>query len=307
MIYLVFFLFAFGAASAFYRIGSFFFDYIKFGNCKFPKTNIPLLRNHRPEYRKIALWLFSISVSIIWFVYRHEEWIWIIQDIMAFSLSINALSYYRIETYKTITILLSVFFVYDIFMVFITPQFTNGTSIMEAVAFGGRDAQVSSTQNWNNVRFGQSTKNENPINRLPVVIVVPHISSSKRLCDYYFDYSYSLLGLGDVLIPGLSVNYAIIFDLSIGNKIPIYFIINVFAYFFGLMIAFIGLIFMNTAQPALLYLCPTLLLTSLFTCLVKGQFKEFWFGKPIKQKTTPKENKSFNEGNPASPSVQLEP
>ena len=43
---------------------------------------------------------------------------------MALSLAINALSYYRLGTYKTVAVLLSVFFIYDIFMVFVTPQFT---------------------------------------------------------------------------------------------------------------------------------------------------------------------------------------
>lgn len=39
-------------------------------------------------------------------------------------------------------------------MVFITPTFTNGASIMEAVAFGGRDA-TSGEKDWNSVQFGK--------------------------------------------------------------------------------------------------------------------------------------------------------
>jgi signal peptide peptidase-like protein 2B len=62
---------------------------------------------------------------------------------MAVSLALNALSHYRLSTYKTITIILVLFFVYDVFMVFVTPTFTNGTSIMEAVAFGGKEAADS--------------------------------------------------------------------------------------------------------------------------------------------------------------------
>lgn len=307
MIYFVYVLFAMGSSTAFYRIGCLILDYIPFGAWKFPKNNIPYLKDHRPEYRKILLAIASITISIIWFIYRHSSWIWIIQDLMAFSLSINALSYYRLETYKSITILLTVFFLYDIFMVFVTPQFTNGTSIMEAVAFGGKDSQQQSGQDWNNLQFTTDNKNENPINRLPVVITVPHLSMSKRLCSYYYEYSYSLLGLGDILIPGISANYGIIIDYSLSNRFPIYFLVNVLGYFIGLMLALVGLIFMNTAQPALLYLCPVLLLTSIFTSLLKGQFKEFWSGKPIKSKTSPKENKSFNEGNTTSPETYLEP
>jgi len=217
---------------------------------------------------------------------------------MAFSLTINALSYYRIESFRIITILLSVFFFYDIFMVFITPTFTKGISIMEAVAFGGRDAQESSgSQDWNNLQFNLNSSKTDSINRLPVVIIVPHLSSTKRLCDFYYNYSYSLLGLGDLLIPGLSINYAIIFDLAKSNRFPIYFIVNIIAYFIGLMLAFIGLIFMSTAQPALLYLCPMLIIASLTASLVKRDFHDYWTGIPIKQKTSPKENKSINEDN----------
>jgi len=74
--------------------------------------------------------------------------------------------------------------------------------------------------------------NKKKIKQLPVVIVVPHLMPSKRLCDYYYDYPYSLLGLGDILIPGLSVNYAIIFDFSNSNKFPVYFIVNVIGTFY---------------------------------------------------------------------------
>jgi presenilin-like A22 family membrane protease len=98
---------------------------------------------------------------------------------------------------------------------------------MEAVAFGGKDQadSSSSAHDWNNLQFG---KREDTSNRLPVVIIIPHLSRFKQLCDYYYDYSVSLLGLGDVLIPGLSVNYAIIFDVARPNRrYFVYFIVNV--------------------------------------------------------------------------------
>ena len=67
--------------------------------------------------------------------------------------------------------------------------------------------------------------------KLPVVIIVPHLTPDKRLCDYYYDYAFTLLGLGDILIPGLSVNYAIIFDIASSNKRYTYFIANIFGKF----------------------------------------------------------------------------
>ncbi len=246
VIYFVYVLFFLGASSAIYRIGCLLFDQIKFGDWKFPENNIPYLKNHRPEYRKIVLAACSIAICIIWFVYRKENWIWIIQNMMALSISVMALSFYRIKTYKSITILLSVFFFYDIFMVFITPQFTQGTSIMEAVAFGGKNARISSGQDWQNIGFSSDTRSQqSTFNRLPVVILVPHLSYGKILCDYYYEYSYSLLGLGDILIPGLSVNYSIIFDLSLNSRFPVYFIVNILGelYFYYIHLKMITKIF----------------------------------------------------------------
>ena len=54
----------------------------------------------------------------------NSSWIWIIQNLMAVSLAANALSFYRLSSYKTVTIMLLIFFLYDVFMVFISPYIT---------------------------------------------------------------------------------------------------------------------------------------------------------------------------------------
>jgi minor histocompatibility antigen H13 len=60
-----------------------------------------------------------------------------------------------------------------------------------------------------------------------------------------------------------------------------YFLFLNIAYLIGLMLAFVGLILMNSAQPALLYLCPLLLITSFLTALIRGELKIFWNGEPV--------------------------
>jgi len=75
--------------------------------------------------------------------------------------------------------------------------------------------------------------------KLPVVVIIPHLSPNKVLCDYYYDYPYTLLGLGDILIPGLSVNYAIIYDFANSNKFYPYFIVNVVGKYLFYIISFI--------------------------------------------------------------------
>jgi len=58
------------------------------------------------------------------------------------------------------------------------------------------------------------------------VITVPRLSKSTKICSEFLDFPFSLLGLGDILTPGLSVNYAILFDISSKHKIKFYFIAN---------------------------------------------------------------------------------
>jgi signal peptide peptidase-like 2B len=217
-----------------------------------------------------------LTISIIWFVYRHEDWVWIVQNLMAISLALNALSFYRLSSYKTVTIILIVFFIYDVFMVFISPYITKGTSIMEAVAFGGKEN--SNRQPLDIIQFGERDKTD----RLPVVIIIPRLSGLARLCSQFIDYPFSLLGLGDLLIPGLSVNYGILFDLAMGNKrSKVYFIANIIAYGVGLLCAFIALVLMNMAQPALLYLCPSHLIFTYAVALMRKEVSLLWSGKPV--------------------------
>lgn len=45
-----------------------------------------------------------------------------------------------------------------------------------------------------------------------------------------------------------------------------------------------ALILMNTAQPALFYLCPVLIICSLLTSILRKEFHSFWSGDPVRIK-----------------------
>ncbi|CAF0975830.1 unnamed protein product, partial [Brachionus calyciflorus] len=261
-IYILYPIYCLGAASGIYSIGNLLVNNCEILKYKFPTLNLDSNQKLTIQPSKIVLFAISVTICIVWLIYRHEEWSWTIQNVMGISLAASALSFYRLSNYKTVTIILVFFFLYDIFMVFITPTFTKGTSIMEAVALGGKGAAASiGPKDWSYLQFGDRTA-DTP-NRFPGVIIIPHLNQERRLCSPYFHFSFSLLGLGDILVPGLSVNYAIIFDRASGkSKYPIYFISNVIGYMIGLCLTFIALSFMNTGQPALLYLCPILLIFS---------------------------------------------
>jgi len=133
---------------------------------------------------------------------------------------------------------------------------------------------------------GQGTST-GPGESLPMVLRVPHLSiaapnRSDPLDICYSDvraYSYSLLGFGDILVPGLLVSYCHAFDLIHGIRGRPYFIVTDIFYGIGLIVTFLGLYFMNgTAQPALLYLVPCTLIPPLIIASCRGEFSKLWKG-----------------------------
>ena len=154
------------------------------------------------ELRQFLLLAASISTSAVWFVYRKSDWSWILQDILGIMFSINMLKVLRLPSLKICTILLSALFFYDIFFVFITPLFMEGgKSVMVEVATGHSSDE-----------------------QLPMVLRVPHLSRDpSRVC---YVHTYSLLGFGDILVPGLLLSFAHSYDLLAGIKYKLYWTIT---------------------------------------------------------------------------------
>jgi len=84
----------------------------------------------------------------------------------------------------------------------------------------------------------------------------------------------SMLGLGDIVIPGIFVALMLRYDSLKGLASQPYFITNLIAYELGLC-ATVGVMhFFDSAQPALLYLVPACIGASLATAVYRGELKE---------------------------------
>lgn len=164
----------------------------------------------------------------------------------------------RLPSIKVSAILLLLFFLYDIFFVFISPLLTNGMSIMEKVATGGSGGGGSIGGN---------------VERLPITITVPRLYNPYVSCGE----SYSMLGFGDIILPGLLVSYCLNFDMRTSNKYT-YFIVSATGYVVGLICTYVGLYALRMAQPALLYLVPCCLGSVLITGWIKKDLKQLWNG-----------------------------
>jgi signal peptide peptidase-like protein 2B len=96
------------------------------------------------------------------------------------------------------------------------------------------------------VATGGSTKSRcgKPGEQLPMVLRVPHQlfrSDSTDPLDVCFPNRDSILGFGDILVPGLLVSYCHAFDLIFGIKYRIYYITTSICYGLGLITTFAGI------------------------------------------------------------------
>ncbi|KAI3987630.1 hypothetical protein MKX01_007096 [Papaver californicum] len=84
---------------------------------------------------------------------------------------------------------------------------------------------------------------------------------------------YSMLGLGDIVIPGIFVALALRFDVSRGKEIR-YFNSAFFGYTLGIVLTIVVMNWFQAAQPALLYIVPAVIGSMAVHCLWKGEVKQ---------------------------------
>ncbi|KAM9860496.1 signal peptide peptidase-like 2A isoform 2-T2 [Aulostomus maculatus] len=231
------------------------------------------IRNSNFSVRSLILAAVCISIAVVWGVYRNEDrWIWILQDLLGIAFCLNFMKTISLSNFKICVILLSLLLVYDVFFVFITPFFTqNGVSIMVQVALGP-DASGERAQG-NAVEI--PAEPQPPSEKLPVVMRVPRFSAwAQNLCGMQF----SILGYGDIIVPGLLVAYCSRFDVWVNSRRKIYFLSCCTAYLLGMITTFAVMLLSGMGQPALLYLVPFTLVTSAMVAGCRGEMKQFWTG-----------------------------
>ncbi|KAH7959286.1 hypothetical protein HPB49_009918 [Dermacentor silvarum] len=206
------------------------------------------------EIREVVLMVVSFGVALAWLLLRHNDAVgWVLQDMLGIAFCINMLKSIHLPNLKMLALLLSLLLVYDVFFVFITPLLrANRESVMVEVAKGGNLQEA-----------------------LPMVVRFPRLVKGKyHAC---FPRKYSMLGLGDILAPGLLLSYCHAFDLlSLGKRF--YFYISCAAYGVGMVATFLALHLMHMAQPALLYLVPCTIVPTVVTAWYKGHLFAIWNG-----------------------------
>ena len=259
----------------------------------------------------LVAFAISYGVGAIWlyvaFTIPHPDTLafyWIMQDIFGTCMCILFLSTIKLNSIKVAAILLTVAFFYDIFFVFVTPLLTkHGESIMVNVATTGGPPKADPS--WcEKYPFDADCKGGDP---LPMLFAIPRIGDYQGGC--------SMLGLGDIVLPGLLLSFASRYDEAkrlIGvlgggsgrmrsnacpdvpehksnNPLCIlcccckhgYFGPIMVAYAVGLAMANAAVYLMQMGQPALLYLVPCCLGTMVYIGHKSGELNELWEGPRV--------------------------
>ncbi|KAI8065847.1 signal peptide peptidase-domain-containing protein [Gongronella butleri] len=203
---------------------------------------------YRLSFSVVHFVLLALGGALtVYYTYTKQ---WIVSNTLGLSFSINALQLLNLDSFNTGMILLSGLFVYDVFWVF-------GTEVMVTVA-KGFDA--------------------------PIKVIWPR--DIIAFCQGNTDISFAMLGLGDIVIPGIFVALCLRFDRHQSwNKSPSgdfratsfskpYFTACMIAYVLGLATTMGVMHFFKAAQPALLYLSPACILSVLLTALARGELSE---------------------------------
>ncbi|KAF8234057.1 peptidase A22B, signal peptide peptidase [Tricholoma matsutake] len=192
-----------------------------------------------------SLFLFPLAIipSAIYSFSPTKRKSVLITDILSLSFSHNALSLMKIDSFQTGSILLSSLFLYDIWWVF-------GTEVMVKVA----------------------TSLD-----IPIKLLWP------KSLTFSDAHGFTMLGLGDVVIPGIFIGLCLRWDFYRSRKTNSgdsfskpYFYASMMAYMVGLITTMSVMHIFGKAQPALLYLSPTCILSLFITAMVRGELGEVW-------------------------------
>merc|ERR1712179_390090 len=160
---------------------------------------------------------------------------WVANNLFGLAFAINGVELLHLNKVVTGCILLGGLFFYDIFWVF-------GTNVMVTVAKSFE---------------------------APIKLVFPQDFLEKGLdAD-----NFAMLGLGDIVIPGIFIALLLRLDISLKRKSNFYFNVTFAAYFLGLCGTIFIMHFFKHAQPALLYLVPACLGLPTLLALIKGDIK----------------------------------
>jgi len=256
-----FYFFFLGSSTIFFLIRDYVISLVpeSFPNSKYKLSLAELKASETPQSEECLGFeferkdVFPLALSLMVGITYVLTKHWVANNCIGIAISVVAIELLHLDKAVNGCILLSGLFFYDIFWVF-------GTNVMVSVA----------------------TKFDAPIK-----VVFPR----DLFTGGFLSKNVSMLGLGDIVIPGIFIALLLRFDARLNrNGSRTYFLAGYVAYIIGLLITFSVMFIFRHAQPALLYLVPTCLGIPLSLALIKGDF-----AKLMEYQDVPEEVKAAKE------------
>ena len=210
------------------------------------------------SYEIISSFISAIII-MFYFITRH----WILNDIICFCLAFTSLSFIILKSFMLCFICLFLFFLYDTFWVFYSEKiFKENVMVVAATSI-----------------------------QIPIKIEFPILFSNNPIKNCM------LLGLGDILLPGVVIKYCRRFDL-IRQKIGIkykgmsFYKFNMLLYYLSVTLAMVMMFAFNHGQPVLFYLSPIFIFGLTIKAYNEKCLLDFWKGLKIRKS---KNNKMKNK------------
>ena len=194
--------------------------------------------------------IISGFLIMFYFITRH----WIINDIICFCLAFTSLSFIILKSFMLCFICLFSFFLYDTFWVFYSERiFKENVMVVAATSI-----------------------------QIPIKIEFPILFSNNPIKNCM------LLGLGDILLPGVVIKYCRRFDLirqKIKPKIKemSFYIFNILLYFISVALAMIMMFVFNHGQPVLFYISPIFIIGLMVKAYKEKCLSDFWNGLKLRK------------------------
>lgn len=201
-----------------------------------PPFKIPGLLDATEERIKATVpEMFFGALSACFCVWYYFSKFWLANNVLGLAFCLEGIEHLSLGSTHVGTILLIGLFFYDIFWVFCTP------------------VMVSVAKNFD----------------APIKLLFPRLgelaAGGKR--------PMAMLGLGDIVIPGIFVALMLRYDVQNGFRTK-YFQSCFGGYVLGLVATIVVMTYFNAAQPALLYIVPSILGCTFLHALAVGEFKQ---------------------------------
>ncbi|CAD5125354.1 DgyrCDS13592 [Dimorphilus gyrociliatus] len=223
---------------------------------------------------EIMSFCLSFILVCIWVETGH----WLLMDgSLGMGLCVAFIALVRLPSLKVSTLLLVGLLMYDVFWVFFS-SYIFSTNVMVKVATRPAENPVGVFAKKLHL---PGLVRDAPKLSLPGKLVFPSVHNSGH---------FSMLGLGDIVMPGLLLCFVLRYDAYKKSQLPCgetgapttsyhritYFHCSLIGYFLGLLTATLSSEIFKAAQPALLYLVPFTLLPLLIMAYLKGDLRRMW-------------------------------